>query len=328
MTLRLETFTVCLLGVFLGLSGCKNQPASTGLTPVRLQTDWYPQPEHGGFYDAQIRGYYKDEGLDVTILPGGPYVNTAQQVSAGTVQFAMGSSDNTLESIGNGVPLVAVAATMQHDPQAIMVHQDSPVHTFQDLDGHAVAIRLGTSTWFEYLVKRYQLRNVREIPATYSVANFLQDPAYIQQIFVTSEPFFARQAGAPVRALLISQAGYDPYRVFLTSRSFLQQHPEIVAKFVRASSRGWRDYLVHPDDINAAIAKLNPAMSVPQMKFSYEALRDQHFIAGDAPNGADLGRFDPARWTSMYQQLLDLKVITKPFDPTIAYTMRFMPTGG
>jgi NitT/TauT family transport system substrate-binding protein len=327
MTLRLRTFSVGILGICLVLGGCRKQPASSGLTPVTLQTDWYPQPEHGGFYDAQIRGYYKDEGLDVTILPGGPYVNTAQQVSSGTVQFAMGSSDNTLESVGNGVPLVAVAATMQHDPQAVMVHQDSPVHSFQDLDGHAVAVRLGASTWFEFLVKRYQLKNVREIPATYSVANFLQDPGYIQQIFVTSEPFFARQAGAPVRAMLISQAGYDPYRVFLTSRSFLQEHPEIVAKFVRASLRGWRDYLVHPDDINAAIAKLNPAMSVPQMKFSYEALRDQRFITGDAANGADLGRFDPARWTSMYQQLLDLKVIQKPFDPTIAYTMRFMPTG-
>ena len=233
----------------------------------------------------------------------------------GTVQFAMGSSDHTLEAVGNGVPLVAVAATMQHDPQAMMVHEDSPVRSFQDLDGHAVAIRLGVSTWFEYLVKRYQLKKVREIPATYSVANFLQDPGYIQQIFVTSEPFFARQAGVPVRTLLISQAGYNPYRVFVTSRSFLQQHPEIVAKFVRASLRGWRDYLLHPDDINAAIAKLNPAMSVPQMKFSYEALRDQHFIAGDAPNGADLGRFDAARWTSMYQQLLDLKVIQKAVRP-------------
>jgi NitT/TauT family transport system substrate-binding protein len=327
MMLRLRTFSVCFLGICLLLGGCGKQRASNGLTPVTLQTDWYPQPEHGGFYDAQIRGYYKDEGLDVTILPGGPYVNNDQQVSVGAAQFAMGSSDHILEAIGNGVPLVAVAATMQRDPQAIMVHQDSPVHNFKDLDGHAVAVRLGASTWFEFLVKRFQLKNVREIPATYSVANFLQDAGYIQQIFVTSEPFFARQAGVPVRTMLISEAGYNPYRVFMTSRSFLQQHPEIVAKFVRASLRGWRDYLVHPDDINAAIAKLNPAMSVPQMKFSYEGLRDQHFIAGDAPNGVDLGRFDPARWTSMYQQLLDLRVIQKPFDPAIAYTMQFMPTG-
>ncbi len=327
MTVAWRTISICLLGVWLILAGCQKQPASNGLTLVTLQTDWYPQPEHGGFYDAQIRGYYKDEGLDVRILPGGPYVNSSQEVSVGSVQFAMGSSDNILESVGNGVPLVAVAATMQRDPQAIMVHQDSPIRRFQDLDGHAVAIRLGASTWFEYLVKRYQLREVREIPATYSVANFLRDPGYIQQIFVTSEPFFARQAGVPVRTLLISEAGYNPYRVVATSRSFLQQHPEIVDKFVRASLRGWRDYLVHPDDINAAIAKLNPALSVAQMKFSYEALRDQHFIAGDASNGADLGRFDAARWTSMYQQLLDLKVIQKPFDPALAYTMRFMPKG-
>jgi NitT/TauT family transport system substrate-binding protein len=327
MMVAWRTTSMCLLGVCLVLGGCQKQPASSGLIPVTLQTDWYPQPEHGGFYDAQIRGYYKNEGLDVRILPGGPYVNTAQEVSVGSVQFAMGSSDNILESVGNGVPLVAVVATMQRDPQAIMVHQDSPVHRFQDLDGHAVAIRLGASTWFEYLVKRYQLKEVREIPATYSVANFLRDPGYIQQIFVTSEPFFARQAGVPVRTLLISEAGYNPYRVVATSRSFLQQHPEIVDKFVRASLRGWRDYLLHPDDINAAIAKLNPAMSVAQMKFSYEALRDQHFIAGDADGGADLGRFDAARWTSMYQQLLDLKVIQKPFDPATAYTMRFMPKG-
>jgi NitT/TauT family transport system substrate-binding protein len=240
----------------------------------------------------------------------------------GAAQFEMGSSDHVLQAIGNGVPLVAVAATMQHDPQAIMVHKDSPVHGFQDLDGHAVAIRLGASTWFEFLVKRYQLKNVREIPATYSVANFLQDPGYIQQIFVTSEPFFVHQAGLPVRTMLISETGYDPYRVMATSQSFVQQHPEIVGKFVRASVRGWRDYLVHPDDVNAAIAKLNPAMSVAQMKFSYEGLRDQHFITGEGDN---LGRFDPARWTSMYQQLLDLKVIQKPFDPATAYTLQFIP---
>ena len=116
-----------------------------------------------------------------------------------------------------------------------------------------------------------------------------------------------------MRTLLISQAGYDPYRVFLTSRLFLQQHPEVVAKFVRASLRGWRDYLAHPDDINAAIAKLNPAMSVAQMKFSYEALEGSAFHRRRSPQtGRTSGRFDPARWASMYQQLLDLKVIRSP----------------
>lgn len=318
--MRLTAFAVCL---GLLLTGCGRQSTtSSGLIPVTLQTDWYPQPEHGGFYDAKMRGYYKDEGLEVTILPGGPYVNTASEVSVGKVQFAMSTSDYTLQSVANGIPYVAVMATMQHDPQGVMVHQDSPVHSFKDLEGHAIAVRLGLSTWFDYLVKRYDLKNVREMPATYSVANFLQDPGYIQQIFVTSEPFFCRQAGVPVRTMLISGTGYDPYRVVLTSRVFLAQHPEVVGKFVRASIRGWRDYLQHPADVNATIAKLNPAMSVPQMQFSYEALRDQHFIDGGGP---DLGKFDPARWANMYQQLLDLKLLSKKFDPTSAYTLQFLP---
>ena len=66
-------------------------------------------------------------------------------------------------------------------------------------------------------------------------------------------------------------------------------------------------------------------MSKAQMQFSYEALRDQHFITGDDPSGKDLGQFDPARWTAMYKQLVDLKLIRQPFDPATAYTLQFLP---
>src|SRR5271168_4565631 len=307
------------------LSGCSTKKAANGLTPVKFLTDWYPQPEHGGFYDALIKGYYKDEGLDVTIIPGGPYVIGEQQVAADAVQFGMASSDKILEAVGNDEPLIAIGATMQHDPQGIMVHAGSPVLTFADLEGHFVAVKPG-STWFSYLEKRFKFNSVRTIPATYSVSNFLQDPNYIQQIFVTSEPFFARKSGAQIRTLLISDAGYDPYRVFVTSTQFLKEHPEIVGKFVRASLRGWRDYLNDPTAANETISKLNPAMSRDQMAFTYQALKDGKFIAGADPN--QLGQFDPARWTTMYQQLLDLKILAKPFDPTIAYTQAFLSRNG
>jgi NitT/TauT family transport system substrate-binding protein len=308
----------------VGTDGCSARKPANGLFPVKLQTDWYPQPEQGGFYDALIKGYYKDEGLDVTIVPGGPYGNGLQLVAANAEQFGMGTSDNILEAVGNDEPLIAVGATMQHDPQGIMVHADSPVHTFADLEGHTVAVKPG-STWFAYLEKRFKFHNLRTIPATFSVSNFLQDPNYIQQIFVTSEPFFARQSGAQVRTLLTSDTGYDPYRVFFTSTTFLKEHPEIVAKFVRASLRGWRDYLNDPAAANDAIAKLNPAMSRDQMAFTLQALKDGNFIVGSDPGGSQLGQFDPARWQTMYRQLLDLKIITKPFDPTIAYTREFLP---
>jgi NitT/TauT family transport system substrate-binding protein len=311
-------------GAALSIEGCSAKKPANGIFPVKLQTDWYPQAEQGGFYNALVKGYYKDEGLDVTIVPGGPYGNGLQQVAANSEQFGMGSSDNILEAVGNDEPLIAVGATMQHDPQGIMVHADSSVHTFADLEGHTVAVKPG-STWFAFLEKRFKFQNLRTIPATFSVSNFLQDPNYIQQVFVTSEPFFARKSGAQVRTLLTSDTGYDPYRVFFTSTTFVKEHPEIVAKFVRASLRGWRDYLNDPAAANDMIARLNPAMSRDQMAYTLQALKDEKFIVGSDPGGSQLGQFDPARWQTMYRQLLDLKIITKPFDPAIAYTREFLP---
>jgi NitT/TauT family transport system substrate-binding protein len=318
------TFFLPVLLVTTFVAGC--HPSSTdpgGLTKVTLQADWYPQPEHGGFYTALAKGYYKDEGLDLSIQPGGPYVSVEQQVAAGRAQFGMGSSDKTLESVADGQPLVAVAATMQHDPQGIMVRKDSPIHSFADLNGQTVAIKTG-STWFEFVEKRYHLTDVHEIPAMMNVANFVANPRYIQQAFATSEPFFAHQAGIESRVLLTSDAGYNPYRVMFTTRDFLARHPEIVAKFVRASVRGWKEYLSDPAAAHAVIIKLNPALSPEWMQFSWQAMRDGHFVAGDDPSGAQLGQMDAQRWASMYQQLVDLKVIDKPFDPTTAYTLQFV----
>ena len=312
-----------LLVVNLFAQGCRHSSGETGLTKVVLQADWYPQPEHGGFYTALVKGYYKDEGLDVTIQPGGPFVSMEKQVSVGAAQFGMSASDRTLEAVAGAQPLVAVAATMQRDPQGIMVRKDSPIHSFSDFNGHTIAVVPG-STWFEYVVKRFQLDRIHEIPSTMSVSNFIADPQYIQQAFATSEPFFARQAGIETRVLLTSDAGYDPYRVMFTTRDLLQQHPDVVAKFVRASLKGWGNYLSDPAAAHAAIAKLNPALSPEWMQFSWQALRDGHFVAGDDPSGAPLGRMNPERWSTMYKQLLDLKVIDKPFDPATAYTLQFV----
>jgi len=312
-----------LLPLILLVCACRQPAENKGLAKVTLQADWYPQPEHGGFYTALEKGYYMDEGLDVSILSGGPYLSPYQQVATGGAQIGMGASDRVLESVADGQPLIAIAATMQHDPQGIMVRKESPVRSFSDLNGHTVAVQAG-STWFRYLTKRYQLNGVREIPATMSVANFIADPNYIQQAFATSEPFFARQAGVEARVLLVSEAGFVPYRVMFTTNDFLRQHPDLVAKFVHASLRGWRDYLNDPGAAHAAVAKLNPALSPQWMQFTWQKLRDGHFVAGEDPSGSQIGQMDPARWTTLYHQLIELKVIEREFDPAKAYTLQFL----
>jgi NitT/TauT family transport system substrate-binding protein len=320
-----RSLAVLFLATVLTLCGChRNAPAAAnGLAPLRLQLDWYPQPEQGGFFAAEFLGYYKAEGLDVTLLPLPQYGSVAQLVSTGQVDIGLGSSDQILEWDSNGLPLVAICATMQHDPQAVMVHQDSPIHSFADLEGHTIAAQTG-STWLKYVVSRFNLRQTREVPATHSIANFLADPGYVQQIFITSEPFFAKQAGANVRTLLISSSGYDPYRVTFTSRDFLAQHPDVVAKFVRASIRGWQAYLQDPAATNAQLLKLNPALNPAQEAYTAQALRDGYFVTGsDALN--QTGHMTAARWQTTFDQLKSLGILHGSLDPRNAYTPQFVP---
>jgi len=156
-----------------------------------------------------------------------------------------------------------------------------------------------------------------------NVANFVADPQYIQQAFATSEPFFARQAGVETRVLLTSDAGYSPYRVMFTTRDFLAAHLDVVRKFVNASLQGWRDYLNDPTAAHAAIIKLNPALNAQWMGFTWNALRDGRFVTGDDPSGSQLGKMTRERWKTMYDQLVGLELIEKPFDPATAYTLEF-----
>ena len=316
--------SLAALGFATGCHTSTSDAAKSGLIPVRLQADWYPQPEQGGYYTALVKGYYKAEGLDVTILPLGPYTSAPQTVASGGADFGLGSSDQILEVVSNGLPLTGIAATMQHDPQAVMVHKDSPVHDFPDLEGRSVAAQTG-ATWFKFIVNKYHLKSVRETPATHSIANFLTDPNYIQQIFVTSEPFFVKNAGADFRTLLISTAGYDPYRVLFVRNDYIQQHPDVPAKFVRASIKGWQEYLRDPASANALILKLNPAQSAAQMDYTLQALKDGSFITGADASGAGIGKMSASRWAETNQQLTSLGVIRKPIDPTTAYTLKYLP---
>ena len=290
---------------------------------MRLQLDWYPQPEHGGFYTAQLLGYYKAEGLDVTILPLPQYGSVAQLVSTGKGRHsASAQATRSSSGIPTGCPCSPSPPPCSTIRRPSWFTRTRPIHDFKDLEGHTVAAQTG-AVWLKYVTSHYNLHNVRQIPSTLSIANFLADPDYVQQIFITSEPFFAQQAGAEVRTILISSSGYDPYRVQFTTRAFAAQHPDIVAKFVRASIRGWNQYLRDPAATNAMLLKLNPALNPAQEAYTAQTLRDGGFVTGGDPTAAQTGRMTDARWTAGYEQLKSLNILEGPLDPATAYALQF-----
>ena len=102
--------------------------AQTTLDKVSFGTNWVAEAEHGGFFQALADGTYKKYGLDVTIVPGGPNDNNRMLLIAGKLDFFMAA--NTLmsfDAVANSVPVVAVAAMFQKDPQIFLTHPESKI---------------------------------------------------------------------------------------------------------------------------------------------------------------------------------------------------------
>ena len=115
-------------------------------TPVKLITSWYAQAEFGGFYQALGKGYYAQEGLDVTIEAASPQMNVPQLLAAGRADFITGYDFQLLSAVASGIPLVAVASTFQHDQQGLMTH--AGVKDLAQLRDHQILIAASSHATF------------------------------------------------------------------------------------------------------------------------------------------------------------------------------------
>src|SRR5215207_11742831 len=239
-------------------------------SPVRItvQLDWVAEPEHGGFYQAEAKGFFKEEGLDVTLIPGGPGAHVMPSVATGKADIGQADSTNTLLQQAEGLPVVQIAAVFQDDPSGILVHADSTVRKFEDLNGRSIIARPEWA-FLKYLEKKYQLK-FTIIPQNFSVAAFMANKETLQQGYFIAEPYHITKAGGKMpRFLSTWDAGFRAYAVLVTNRKFARERPNELRAFVRAYIRGWRDYLEgDPKPAHEAMKKANSANTDEFMMFS------------------------------------------------------------
>ncbi|HWL16351.1 MAG TPA: ABC transporter substrate-binding protein [Opitutus sp.] len=295
---------------------------------ITVQLDWVAEPEHGGFYQAQARGFFADEGLDVTLVPGGPNALVMPKVATGQADVGQADSTNTLLQQAEGLPVVQFAAVFQDDPSGLLVNADSSVRRFEDLDGKTIIARPEWA-FLPYLKKKYNVR-FSIVPQNFSVSAFLGNKEAIQQGYYIAEPYHIVKAGGKEpRFLSTWDAGFRAYAVLVTSRKFAREHPEQLRAFVRAYIRGWRDYLEgDPTPAHEALKKANPSNTDEFMMASRQLILDGKLVTGrDADGGASqIGRLDPARYAKQIEQLEELGILKKnKVTAATAITTEFTP---
>src|SRR5271155_2747848 len=196
--------------------------AQTTLDKVSFGTNWVAEAEHGGFFQAVADGTYRNYGLDVTIVPGGPNDNNRMLLIAGKLDFYMGA--NTLASfdaVANNVPLVSVAAIFQKDPQVFLTHPESKVSKLEDLKPLTLFVsKEGLTGYFQWLKSEYGFSDKNVRPYNFNPQPFIATPQSAMQGYVTSEPYAVEKAaGYKPNVLLLADFGYNTYSTLIETRA-------------------------------------------------------------------------------------------------------------
>jgi NitT/TauT family transport system substrate-binding protein len=327
--LLLRALTIGLIAMVLAGAPAA---AQTTLDKVSFGTNWIPEAEHGGFFQALADGTYRKYGLDVTIVPGGPNDNNRMLLIAGKLDFFMAA--NTLmsfDAVANNVPVVTVAAIFQKDPQVFLTHPESKVTKLEELKPLTLLVsKEGITSYFQWLKSEYGFSEEKVRPYTFNPQPFIADKQTAMQGYVTSEPFAVEKAAKfKPGVLLLADYGFNTYSTLIeTRRDLVDKKPDMVQRFVDASVIGWYNYLYGDNaPANAMIKKLNPEMTDELLAYSISKLKEYGIVdSGDTlQNG--IGAMTDERAASFFDKMVRAGVVKPDIDFRKAYTLRFVNKG-
>ncbi len=307
-TSRATVRTAVLAAVAVGVvaaavftAGCGSKP----LTPVTLQLNWLHEAEFAGYYMAQAEGFYEREGLDVTILEGGPGEPARDRVVNGEVTFAVTSFGEQQHLVEAGTPTVAVMAAFQIPPSTIFALQSSGIRDPRDLVGKKVGVT--TDYWRGILEATLTAAGVEptsviEVPVEVNHLEDLYDGTVDAWLgYAQDEPIRAEIAGYPVNEIFPADfkvGGYEGLVIAL--QTTLDASPDVVRAFVKAGQEGWRYAVEHPDEAAEVLTQWAPDTSLAFQKLAVRAVGP----LVDTPQ-APIGWIDPARWQQMMGDAYD-----------------------
>ncbi|MFI0366554.1 ABC transporter substrate-binding protein [Actinomadura sp. 1N219] len=320
---RIGIKAVAAVALLAASAGCAGQAAGGAGTkdPVIL-TNWFAQAEQGGYWQAAAEQPAKSDGVTINVKQGGPSIQTIPQVTSGQATFGVGNADEVLVARKNGLPIVAVAAGFDTNLQCMMFHKPAGIRTFKDLNGHMVART--PSPYWDFLKHQYGLSKVKEINNTGSLADYKRQQGFVQQCFVTSEPYTARKEGVKDFAMLsvAKDGGYNPYgNLLFTTERVINENPELVKQVVAAVVQGWKNFNSDPSKAKALVQKTNPDSVPDAFDFAAKTIREGGYLGGKP------GSMTDERWKTLRDQLGAAGVVPKDFDYGKAFSTKYLPEG-
>jgi NitT/TauT family transport system substrate-binding protein len=334
--LGLMALVAALLSACGSSSGSSSSSAgssSSALVNVRMQLSWTPEAEFAGYLVAQANGYYKQAGLNVSILSGGPNVNDIQQLVTGAADVTVDRTSTLFQAWAKGVPIKAIAETDAAPQVELVAKKSAGITTPADLKGKEIGMYSDDTFIVDTMLKNMGLTTseVHLFYQGFTPTGFIAGKYPVAEVYLSSDLPEILESGITLSQLTVFKpADYGApiiHGSIIASDSFLQANPAAARKFVQATLRGWVYAYEHP--YQAITIVLKDAGSSGGTR-AYQTACLMEMKALQWPNGTE-----PANWgtipVALYQQNANVVrasgVVNKPIDVAATIDTSIMGNG-
>jgi NitT/TauT family transport system substrate-binding protein len=297
-------------------------------TAVTFQLNWMAGGPNAGFAAAVAEGYYKDAGLDVTLVQGNGSGNTAQLVANGRAQIAYADAVAVAQLIAKGAPMKIIATVYQSNPNAVMALKKANIKSVGDLKGKKVGVPSGSSqtTMLPLLLKSNNLKesdiNMIDMPVASMVPALLQGQVDAVLGSIDAYQIQAESQGAQLDVYRFADHGVPTVSTSIFGNNdYLKANPEVVKKFVAASLKGWSFAIDNPDKAIKDLKQVFPEVNEKLATAELAAIKPL-FCSGGAKY---IGKAEDALWAKSQDLLAEVKLLPAGQDAHTYYTNDFLP---
>ena len=307
--MKRNTALLLILILAFSLTGC----GSASPAKITMVLDWTPNTNHTGLYVAQEKGYFSEEGLEVTIVQP-PDSGATTMVASGDAQFGIEFQDTMAPALSQAdpLPITAIAAVLQHNTSGLVSLKEKGIDSFGKMADHSYA------TWdspteqaiLKTLVERDggKWENVKLI-STYVediVAGLSSDIDSVW-IYAGWDKVKLEMENIDHNFLLFKDADpvFDYYSpVVIGNNNFIKDNKDTTKAFIRAVKKGYEYAAENPDEAADILLKAAPELSKDLVKKSQAYLSTQYI-----DDASGWGVIDPARWNAFYKWLNENKLV-------------------
>jgi len=291
---------------------------------IKIKLAWLHQAQFAGLYVAKEKGYYAKEGLDATILPFSFEDPTIDAVAKGNAVFGIVGADELVLARAKGLPIKAFAVIYKTNPVCAYSLKTSGITKPQDFIGKTVGLQRETNVEYLYYAMMAKLginrSQIKEVTIGYDATELLNGTTDVSTGYIINEPHQAIEAGNEVNTILMADYGVNMYADVLFAREdMINDNPELVEKFLRATLKGWQYAVEHENEAVDITLKYAPDGSK-----SHETYMLRNSIPLIHTGERPIGWMEKADWDQVQNILLEQKILNKSININEAYTMEFL----